>query len=64
MRDGDVSGGSGVSIVVVVVMVVLVLCGCGGVSIVVVVVGDFFERQLLLFESIFVVASYRLSLGC
>jgi len=44
--------------------VVVLLCGCGGVSIVVVVVGDFFERQLLLFGSIFVVASYRLSLGC
>jgi hypothetical protein len=68
MHDGDVSGG-GVFFqllwwwwcVVLVVMVVVVLCGCGGVSI---VVGDFFGRPLLLFWSIFVVASYRLSLGC
>ena len=47
-----------------VVMVVVLLCGCGVVSIVVVVVGDFFGRPLLLFGSIFVVVSYRSSLGC
>jgi hypothetical protein len=48
----------------IVVMVVLSLCGRGGVSIVMVVVGDFFGRPVLLFGSIFVVVSYRLSLGC
>jgi hypothetical protein len=45
------------SIVVVVLVVIVLLCGRGGVSIVV-------GRPLLLFGSIFVVVSYRLSLGC
>lgn len=41
---------------------VVVLCGCGGASIVLVIVGDFFGPTSVM--SIFIVASYRLTLGC